>query len=342
MIVAFSPDMRTLALGGGRGEIRLWDIASGRRIEVTPEPARWPCFVAVSPDGQTLATARGYVQLWDTATGRAIRTAPPSFPGRFVNFSPDGTTLTNGASLWNLQTGKVVHSKVQGEVASFSPDGQYLLASGQSYYRVIHVATLHELWIDHTYRNASSAADLGEKCIPAFSLDGKMVAWGCQSLPLDRVPGHMVILKETATGKEIRRIRCPDPCWAVAFCPDGHTLAVAGVNYIQLRDVDSGDLVREIEKPSPEPWRLGPWRRAMAISPDGTILAAAAENNSIGLWEITTGRELGRLRGHHGQVLSLAFTPDGRSLISGSEDTTALVWGMERFHRTLAQGSIDR
>jgi WD40 repeat protein len=147
---------------------------------------------------------------------------------------------------------------------------------------------------------------------------------------------------ETTTGKEVRRIPCPDTCWAVAFCPDGHTLAVAGVNYIQLRDLDSGKLVREIEKPSPGPWRLGPWRRAMVISPDGTILAAAGENNSIGFWEIATGRELGRLRGHHGQVLSLAFTPDGRSLISGSEDTTALVWDVP-FHRPVGSGeSIDR
>jgi WD40 repeat protein len=73
-----------------------------------------------------------------------------------------------------------------------------------------------------------------------------------------------------------------------------------------------------------------------AISPDGTLFAAGADN-SIRLWDVATGRELSPLRGHHGVVQSLAFFPDGKRLLSGSSDTTALVWEL-----STVQGRQDR
>jgi WD40 repeat protein len=46
----------------------------------------------------------------------------------------------------------------------------------------------------------------------------------------------------------------------------------------------------------------------------------------VRVWDPTTGRELRRFAGHRGGVSAIAFTPDGRSLVSGSEDGTGLVW----------------
>jgi len=92
-------------------------------------------------------------------------------------------------------------------------------------------------------------------------------------------------------------------------------------------------LVQQLEQGPDDPWRFG-WKeqRPLAVSPDGTILAAAGVNNSVCLWDLTTGRELNKRSGHAGQILSLAFSPDGKTLVSGSEDTTALVWDVPARH----------
>jgi WD40 repeat protein len=66
--------------------------------------------------------------------------------------------------------------------------------------------------------------------------------------------------------------------------------------------------------------------RAVALSPDGRLLASASLDYEIKLWDVATGRELRTLYGHKGPVWSLAFSPDGRELASGSADFTIKLW----------------
>jgi WD40 repeat protein len=66
--------------------------------------------------------------------------------------------------------------------------------------------------------------------------------------------------------------------------------------------------------------------RAVALSPDGRLLASAGLDYDIKLWDIPTGRELRTIYGHKGAVWSLAFSPDGRVLASGSADCTIKLW----------------
>jgi WD40 repeat protein len=66
----------------------------------------------------------------------------------------------------------------------------------------------------------------------------------------------------------------------------------------------------------------------VAFSPDGSILATASFDNTIKLWRVSDGMELGTLSGHTGKVLSIAFSADGRSLLSGSEDKTLKLWNV--------------
>jgi WD40 repeat protein len=68
----------------------------------------------------------------------------------------------------------------------------------------------------------------------------------------------------------------------------------------------------------------------LAFSPDGRLLASGAGfvESVIRLWEVETGNEWGRLDGHRSWVSSLAFWPDGRTLVSGSADQTIRIWDL--------------
>src|SRR5205085_1673029 len=68
---------------------------------------------------------------------------------------------------------------------------------------------------------------------------------------------------------------------------------------------------------------------AVALSPDGATLASAGSTGKSGqlkLWDLATGKERATFRGHTSSVSSVAFSPDGRTLVSGSYDHTVKVW----------------
>jgi WD40 repeat protein len=65
---------------------------------------------------------------------------------------------------------------------------------------------------------------------------------------------------------------------------------------------------------------------AVALGLDDRLLASASADNTIGLWDVASGRELRALSGHKGWVKCVAFSPDGRLLASGSNDKTIRIW----------------
>jgi WD40 repeat protein len=99
--------------------------------------------------------------------------------------------------------------------------------------------------------------------------------------------------------------------YALAYSPDGHTLAAGGSERtIRIWDANTGELRRLLAQ--------GQVCRSLAWSPDGTVLAVAGEG-VVALWEPHAGRRQAMLTGHCGQVSSVSFSPNGKLLACASE-----------------------
>ena len=111
--------------------------------------------------------------------------------------------------------------------------------------------------------------------------------------------------------------------YAVAFSPDGQTIAV-GTGYphtIRVLDVATGHEVRRLAGQTDQMTSL------VFIAHDG-IFASGGADNTITLWDVPSGKELATLVGHTGPVRCVAADADGRLLASGSQDTTIRLWDM--------------
>ncbi len=70
----------------------------------------------------------------------------------------------------------------------------------------------------------------------------------------------------------------------------------------------------------------GGWVSSVAFSPDGRLFVSGSNDETIRLWDVSSGKEVRRLEGHEKTVFSVAFSPDGRLLASGSVDPTIRLW----------------
>jgi len=120
----------------------------------------------------------------------------------------------------------------------------------------------------------------------------------------------------------LRKNRCVP--FVFVFFPDGKKLVAWGDDdAVHMYDQSTGkDLYAfwpaEHERP-----------RLLALSPDArTLVTWAQVANQVRLWEVATAKERRLLKGHEGEVYSAAFRPDSKALLTGSDDTSILVWDL--------------
>jgi RNA polymerase sigma factor (sigma-70 family) len=235
-------------------------------------------------------------------------------------FAPDGKTVAaSGAGcirFWAVATGKTVLSlEAPGKsvwAIAFAPDGKTLAAAGLK-----GRICLWDLGTGLPLREFGESEQ--EPFGLVFSPDGRTLASGSRD--------GTVHLWKVQTGEECGRFRVQAAegaaagMWPIAFFPDSRTVATQDVDWrIRLWDTVTGRELRWLN------WLPRPLE-AVALAPDGTVVAAAARDQStVRLWQVASGQELRALHGHRAPVEALAFSPDGSTLASGSRDGTLRLW----------------
>jgi WD40 repeat protein len=187
-------------------------------------------------------------------------------------------------------------------------------------------AYLVHLWQRETWRELHiMEVHGGERVVLALSADGKRLAVGA-----NQAEDCVWAVWDVGRNKERwRHTQAQGRIEALAFTPDGKSLATATASGVQLCRVEDGKEVRSIELP--RGFRLA----LLDFAPDGRTLAVAggSEKPAVLLVETATGKTLAEFTGHRGAVTALAFSPDGKTLASGSTDTTILLWNVAEKRR---------
>ena len=363
--VAFSPDGTILASGSQDRTIKLWEVVTGDEIATLEGHGNWIRSVAFSPDGSTLASAAysdDTVRLWDVATGQRIATFSGGIWGfNSVVFSPDGSVLAAGSGdrgdgtieLWDVATGSTVttlagHTGGVHSVA-FSPDGS-TLASG-AWDNTVKLWDVSEFFRPRPRVLVKIEGD-NQKGPPNAELDNLLVVevrdqFGnvLEGAVVDfsvtdgngKLKGKYTVAKATTDDDGLAK-----QTLTLGSDPGTNTVeaSLAGIEPVTFHAVgvgtptpSTGDFDhRTVSLPEGALTRfgkgvIGEGDRAIAFSPDSRLLAVAS---GIGVWlyEVSTSRELALLSGHEGVVTTVAFSPDGSLLASGSSDQTVKLWDL--------------
>ena len=147
--------------------------------------------------------------------------------------------------------------------------------------------------------------------------------WHLPYLPLGMPPNVERILGQG-------RFRHSDRVNAIAFRADGRRLVTTSRDgTAKVWNLDNGREIVSYDEhkgDSPDEEQTNVFGvPAAAYSPDGTIIATSGSRD-IHLWEAETGKRLKTLEGHEQLCRGLAFTPDGKRLLSGSDDRSLILW----------------
>jgi eukaryotic-like serine/threonine-protein kinase len=251
-----------------------------------------------------------------------------------LSVSPDGLSLAigsyhqGGVSVWDLRTRQELVRLAKNEVfvrAAFSPTEPLLAFAGEVYSASGETQVTLHLWNTATRQTVADLPLDGSCAGLAFAKDGRTLVTSTTShnikgnLTLWRMPNGVKLASHAAD------IQLLSPATSFAATPDLSLAAYATGSppeqRIAIMDLHTGTNL----------WTAVAAKvflTALAFSPDGKTLASAAgfAESDIRLWNVATGKEIGKLAGHGSWVSSLVFSPDGKKLISSSADQTIRTW----------------
>ncbi|WP_414583838.1 hypothetical protein [Scytonema sp. PCC 10023] len=335
--VVFSPDSKTLASGSIDQTVKLWNLDASE-LQTYYISGDHSIDTDISPDGKIFASVgkAGTVKLWDIHKDTLLQTlkGPTKFfPGSNIRFSPNGKHLAAIGNdkkiyLWNVADGslfKTLTNNLEYKSLAFSPDGQ-ILATKRG--KTIRLWNIKDGTLIKTLQEKS-----GDRCgimSMSFSADGEIIAVACSfgNLQLWDIKTENILLHRKGDSYKSHSSRVS----SISFSPDRKIFASAGTDStVKFWNIADGKLINTIIA------HLD-YVRKVTFSPDGKILASAGDDRTIKLWNVAdiTSTNVAdnitpivTLIGHHSPINALSFTPDGKSLISGSYDNTVKVWNLD-------------
>jgi len=353
---AFSSDGRRVVTASDDKTARIWDVQTGKQIAALTGHTARVRDAAFSPNGRYVLTSSDdkTARLWDSKTGEPVHILEGHTQSvRGVAFSPDGeravtTSLDHSARVWSVETGKQSVILGHGDVvtsAAFSPDGQRIVTASDDNTVPIWDAQMGERIVTLSGRTAVYSpdgrsivtsdgdtariwnADNGKLAMvlrghrsrvtgAVFSPDGRSVLTASD----DKTARLWSAGTETNTQMAVLVAHTGSAGRAV-FSPDGRrALTASDDNSVRLWDAEAGRQIATFT-------RAG--SGMAAFSPDGRLVAIP-DNNTVVVRDANTGEREDRIfQGHSAAVQSVAFSADGRRIVTASDDRTARVWDLQ-------------
>ena len=332
-VARFSGSGTRLAVASSR-ELKVWNIENPSTVSSVPGHSGVPFAMTFSPDGKTLASLEGSdVLFWDVACKRLRETFAKNNRIRSFVYLDAGNMRTAGTrdttvTVWDAgKSDKLIaefteHQK-RVRVVTFSPTGNRLAT--------VDVGGKFYVWdVQCCQKLSTLTGDTDGIRSVVFSPDGKQLVSASNN--------KTALLWDVEHGEEIGALANKVPSRrsieTIAFSPCGNVIAGGMYSELRLWSVKTCETLYSIQPPPGCQWPF-----ALAFSPCGQYLASGAwhipnmnrEKVSIRLWEVANGENIATFWGHPTDAQSLAFSPDGTRLASGSFDGTILLWDISPY-----------
>ncbi|WP_437646954.1 SIR2 family protein [Sorangium sp. So ce362] len=347
----FSTDGDQLASASYDHTVRLWDARTGALLKVLVGHKERARPVVFSPDGDAIASGDqdGLVCLWDARTAdvreRIDRPEEEKEPQgyravRSIAFSSDGGTLfftTDGGAVWRRSTAPSgpmrLTMREQANAAFMTKDASLLVLSRADTVQVRATAT-GEIQRNLPWRERGLH-------MAALSPDGSRLAFPSRA---------GITLWDVSAGEPAQELVVRGTgILSMAFSSGGDLAAgtADGVIHVWSPGTDTPRITLrcsyDLQAPITRVRPASEWLRALAFSPDGSLLASGSVDGSIRLWDVSSGNVRALAVEHRDDVRALCFSPDGSFLASGSQDRTACLWDVRRAsaHRKFVYPDTD-